>query len=119
MNINNLGSGRVRGSINTQWQTNLAIERVLIGLKGGVSGITELLSTIEFIGAILLIFWSAFIIVFILLIELILLFVSIYKSIRGMNTEEVPVSGITDKEHAEYTKYDLTDEEMKEFENHS
>lgn len=79
MDLKNLGKFRVNGSIDTQWQTTLAVERVLIASGQKVSGITTFLTTLEMIGAILTIFLAVFIIATLLVIHILLFLVRLYK----------------------------------------
>lgn len=121
MDLSKLGKSRVQGSINTQWQSNLAIERILIGLEGGAVGFTKILTTLEFIGNVLLVVYCAFLITFLLCTRLLLFLVYIYKYIRGYDTpkqEFVGESGISDAQDREYTKNDLTDSDFEEMQKH-
>ena len=82
MKLEDLGKFKVDGAIDTQWQTNLAVERILIASGKKVSGITSLLTGLEFIGAILTIFLSLFIIVTLIVIHSLLFLVRVYKYLR-------------------------------------
>lgn len=82
MKVNELGNFKVSGSIDTQWRTNLAVERILIASGQKVNGITSFLTTLEFIGNILLILLSLFIITTILTIEFLLWLVRSYYFIK-------------------------------------
>lgn len=117
MNIEDLGKFRVNGSIDTQWRTNLAVERILIASGKKVSGITSILTTLEFIGSILTIILSAFIIVTLLTIHFLLFLVRIYKWVRyspAMHSNEtytgIPLdTELTDEDIAQMEAMDTED----------
>lgn len=60
--FDNIGDFRVRGSVNTQFQTGNALERVMIASGQQVGGFTSFLTTLETIGYIFLILTGLFII---------------------------------------------------------
>lgn len=79
MDINKLGDFKIRGSVDTQFRTNIAVERLLIASGHKVQGFTSFLTTLETIGNILLIFLSVFIIATLLIIYVLRFFVWVYK----------------------------------------
>lgn len=116
MDFRKLGSSRIKGSIDAQWQSNLAVERILIGARDGASGLTELLSTLEFIGYILLVVYSVFLICFLLLIQILLGLVAIYKAVKYRNANKTLEQEV---EADDGYQYELSDEDIEELENYS
>lgn len=79
MDLGKLGEFKINGAIDTQWQANLAVERLLIASGKKVNGITTMLTNLEMIGAVLSIFLALFIISALLIIHTLLLLVRVYK----------------------------------------
>lgn len=119
MKIENLGKFRVGGSINTQFETGLALERIMIASGERVNGLTSFLTTLEFFGHIILILTGLFILAAYGLIYLILFFIEVYKIITGYNKRrEANASRLTEEEiDKRLAKFVMTEEEEKEVEN--
>lgn len=125
MGLEDLGDFKVGGSINTQFETSIGIERIMIGLGQQAGGITSFLTTLEFIGYILLIFWGVFFIALTCFIHTVLFFVSIYKwcflaEERKAAYEKAEANGafLTDEEvRVRLAKFELTEEEEEEVRN--
>jgi hypothetical protein len=69
--FDNIGGFKIGGSVDAQFQTSNAVERMMIASGKQVGGFTSFLATIEFIGFILLIALSLFIIATLSLIYII------------------------------------------------
>lgn len=120
LDLNNLGSGRVKGSISTQFATTLAVERVLIASGQKVSGYTSFLATLEFVGYIVMILTSLFIISAITIIYTILFLVRVYKYLRFYRYRKhlAELEMAEDIEAAKNKhRFDLTQEEEDEVKN--
>jgi len=125
MGLDDLGNFNIGGSINTQFETSLGIERVMIGLGKQAGGLTSFLTTLEFIGYILLIFWGVLFIAIICFIHIVLFLCKIYKyfytsKARKEAYEKAKANGefMTDEEVRErLAKFELTEEEEEEVRN--
>lgn len=119
MKIENLGKFRVGGSINTQFETGLALERIMIASGERVNGLTSFLTTLEFFGHIILILTAVLILTAYAIIYFMLFLINIYKFITGYNKRrEVNASQLTEEEiNKRLAKFEMTEEEEKEVEN--
>ena len=117
--LEDIGSFKVSGSIDTQFRTDNALERIAIASGKQVGGFTSFLMTIEFIGYILLIGLSLFIISSILIIYC-LLFVARVWGYFFPNAEQRKINSeyISDEELDRLeSKFELTSDDIEEINN--
>ena len=118
--LEDIGSFKVGGSIDAQFRTDNALERIAIASGKQVGGFTSFLMTIEFIGNILLIVFSLFIISAILIIYTILFLGRVWGYFFP-NAEQRKANGvyISDEELDRLeSKFELTEDDIEEINNY-
>lgn len=112
--LDNIGKFKVQGSIQTQFETTIALERIMYGLGQKATGITSVLMSLEFIGYVLMIFWGLFFLALMLFIHIVLFIVSIYKYFwtPKQNTTTKTKQTVEDE-----VDYELTPEQEEEISN--
>ena len=117
--FDNIGGFKVGGSIDAQFQTGNALERMMIASGKQVGGFTSFLVTLEFIGYILLIALSLFIISALLIIYTIQALAVLFRLIfPNAATKEARANYMTDEEvEAKLNRFELTPEEEEEIKN--
>lgn len=124
--LENLGSGKIGGSINAQFQTDLAVERFMISTGQQVGGYTSFLRTLEFIGGLILLATGIFIISIFIIIHTTLFLCRVYRYLfpskeQKLAYEKAKANGefMTDEELAEHEKrFELTPEDIEEINNY-
>ena len=125
MSLLDIGKFRIGGSINTQFATTNAVERLMIASGQQVGGFTSFLTTLEFLGYILLIFTGLFIISALLIIYTILFLARLYSYLFPSKAQreayaKAVANGefMTDEELEEREKrFELTEEDIEEINN--
>lgn len=119
--IDNIGKFSVNGSIDTQFSTSLALERIAIASGERVGGLTSFLATLELIGKIVLMLIGLFIIASYIIIYTVIYLCRLYRWIFPSEEQiEANNNYMSDEEVEEkLSKFDLTDEDMEEINNYN
>lgn len=88
MKFEDLTEFKINGSIDKQWKTNLAVERILIASGKKVGGITSFLTGLEFIGSILTVFLSLAIIIVLVIIHSALFLTRLVRYIQSKRNKK-------------------------------
>ena len=112
-----LGDFKIDGAIDAQFRTTNAVERIMLASGQKVNGFTSFLVTLEFIGAILTIFLSIFIIAILLLIQIILFFARLWKRFYPPKNSVQNVSANIGDDSSELMRFDPTPENIAEIDN--
>lgn len=123
--LDNIGKFNVRGSVDTQFRTGLALERIAIASGEKVGGFTSFLTTLETIGFILMILTGLFIISAIVIIYVLIGISRIFEFFwtskeRKEAYEQAKANGdfMTDEElERNKAKFELTEDEEEEIKN--
>ena len=123
--LDNIGKFRVGGSIDTQFRTGNALERIAIASGQQAGGFTSFLATLEFLGFILLILTSLFIISAFAVIYTLLFIGRVWSFFfpskeqrRAYAEAEARGEFMTDEELERLEKrFELSDEDMEEINN--
>jgi len=114
--LDNIGDFKIGGSIDSQFRTNNAVERIMIASGEKVNGLTSFLTTLEFIGNILLILTSVLIITTLILIHTIKFIArawSILFPSKAKRKEYLEIKQLDNKQN----NFELTDEDIIEINN--
>lgn len=117
--LDNIGKFKIGGSINTQFQTGNALERIAIASGQQVGGFTSFLVTLEFLGYLLLIALSLFIISAFTIIYTLIFLARLWSWIfPSAEVREERANYMTDEELDEkLAKFELTAEDEEEIMN--